>query len=57
MKAHKRRSNRCIRNKLNSPGRPPVWLREQLRCFWQAIATGQAKMQHYRLSQERQPPP
>jgi transposase-like protein len=41
MKPHKRRSDRRTRGKLDSPGRPPVWQREHLRCFWQAIALGQ----------------
>ncbi len=41
MKAHKRRSNRSTRNKLYSPGRPPVWQRETLCRFWQAVASGQ----------------
>jgi hypothetical protein len=40
MKPYKRRSDFCTRGKLSSPGRPPVWQREQLRCFWQAIASG-----------------
>jgi hypothetical protein len=42
MKPQKRSSDRCTRSKLNSPGRPPVWQREQLRGFWQAIASGKA---------------
>ena len=41
MKAHKRRSNRSTRSKLYSPGRPPVWQRETLCRFWQAVASGQ----------------
>lgn len=41
MKVHKRRSNRSTRSKLFSPGRPPVWQRETLCRFWQAIASGQ----------------
>lgn len=41
MKPYKRRSNRCTRDKLASPGRLPVWQREQVRCFWQAIGSGQ----------------
>lgn len=40
MKPYKRCLDRCTRGKLNSPGRPPVWQREQLRGFWQAIASG-----------------
>jgi IS30 family transposase len=40
MKSHKRRADRCTRDKLDSPGRPPVWQREHLRSFWQAIAAG-----------------
>jgi hypothetical protein len=42
MKPYKRSSERCTRSKLNSPGRPPVWQREQLRGFSQAIASGKA---------------
>ncbi len=42
MKAHRRRSDQCIRNKLRSPGRPPVWQRENLRRFWKAIASGRS---------------
>lgn len=41
MKPHKRRSDRSTRSKLRSPGRPPVWQRENLCRFWQAIASGQ----------------
>lgn len=41
MKSHKRRADRCTRDKVDSPGRPPVWRREHLRGFWQAIASGQ----------------
>lgn len=40
MKPYKRCSDRCTRGKLNSPGCPPVWQREQLSGFWQAIASG-----------------
>ena len=40
MKSHKRRSDRSTRSKLCSPGRPPVWQRENLYLFWQAIASG-----------------
>ena len=40
MKTHKRRSDQCTRSKLRSPGRPPVWQRDNLCRFWQAIAIG-----------------
>jgi len=40
MKLKNRRSHRCTRSKLYSPGRPPVWQRENLCRFWQAIASG-----------------
>lgn len=40
MKEHRRASDRCTRRKLRSPGRPPVWQREHLCRFWQAIAAG-----------------
>ena len=40
MKPKNRRSHRCTRSKLCSPGRPPVWQRENLCRFWQAIASG-----------------
>lgn len=40
MKPRNRRSDRCTRSKLCSPGRPPVWQRENLCRFWQAIASG-----------------
>lgn len=41
MKTYKRLSDRSTRHKLRSPGRPPVWQRDALCCFWQAIAEGQ----------------
>lgn len=40
MKLRRRCSNRSTRKKLRSPGRPPVWQRENLCRFWQAIAAG-----------------
>ena len=40
MKVHKRASDRCVREKLRSPGHPPGWQRENLCRFWQAIAAG-----------------
>jgi len=42
MDPRKRCSNHCTRGKLSSPGRPPIWQREQLRGFWQAIASGKS---------------
>src|SRR5271154_6897709 len=29
-----------MRGKIYSPGRPPVWQRDQVRCFWVGIAKG-----------------
>ena len=40
MKEHRRASDGCTRNKLRSPGRPPVWQRENPCRFWQAVAAG-----------------
>lgn len=40
MTIHKLGADRCTRKKLRSPGRPPVWQRENLCRFWQAIASG-----------------
>ena len=42
MTVHKRASDRCIRKKLRSPGRPPAWRRENRCRFWQAIALGRS---------------
>ena len=42
MKVHKRASDGCTRLKMRSPGRPPVWQRENLCHFWQAIALGRS---------------
>jgi transposase, IS30 family len=42
MKMHKRRSDRCIRGALSSPGRPPAAQRENYRLFWAAIASGRS---------------
>jgi IS30 family transposase len=39
-KVRKRKSARCIRSKLWSPGRPPVLSRSARRPFWAAIARG-----------------
>ena len=36
----KRKCERSTRDKLNSPGRPPVWQRENLCRFWRAVAEG-----------------
>ena len=40
--AGRRRSERALRGKLRSPGRPGVARREQRRRFWRAIAAGLA---------------
>src|ERR1700683_235222 len=40
MKSKNRRSHRCTRTKLCSPGRPPGWQRENPCRFWKAIASG-----------------
>src|SRR4051794_41880541 len=42
METRKRRSDRCLRSALRSPGRPGVARREHRRRFWKAIAAGQA---------------
>ncbi|MCG6120594.1 MAG: IS30 family transposase, partial [Blastomonas sp.] len=38
--AGRRRSDRCIRGKLRSPGRPGLVRRDDLRRFWAFIADG-----------------
>ena len=40
METKKRRSNRCTRLRLRSPGRPPVANRHGRGMFWRYIATG-----------------
>ena len=40
MDVRKRRSDRCIRPPLRSPGRPPVATRSERQAFWTLIATG-----------------
>lgn len=40
--AGRRRSDRVLRGKLGSPGRPGVARREDRRRFWATIATGQS---------------
>ena len=35
-----RKSERSTRDKLRSPGRPPVWQRENLCQFWRGVAAG-----------------
>ncbi len=35
-----RRSDRALRPKMRSPGRPPGWRREHVQVFWQAISLG-----------------
>lgn len=42
MKMRKRRSDRCMRGALRSPGRPPVAQRGNYRQFWAAIASGRS---------------
>jgi len=39
-KRGRRKSVRSTRDKLNSPGRPPIWQRENLCRFWRAVAEG-----------------
>ena len=40
MTTDKRKSERSTRDKLRSPGRPPVWQRENLCQFWRGVAAG-----------------
>lgn len=40
MPTGKRKSERSTRCKLSSPGRPPVWQRENLCRFWRGVAAG-----------------
>lgn len=40
MPTGRRKSEKSTRRKLRSPGRPPVWQRENLCRFWRAIAMG-----------------
>jgi transposase len=40
MATGRRKSERSTRRKLSSPGRPPVWQRENLCWFWRGIAAG-----------------
>jgi len=42
MAIHKRRSDRCGRARLRSPGRPPAARRENYQRFWRAIAVGRS---------------
>ncbi len=42
MKAQKRRSDRCLRSALRSPGRPGIAQREHRLRFWKAIAAGRS---------------
>ena len=42
MKRYRRRSDRCVRAALRSPGRPPEAQRENCRQFWTAIASGRS---------------
>lgn len=42
MKMRKRHSDRCVRGRLRSPGRPPVARRENFRLFWAAILSGRS---------------
>ena len=36
----RRASGRVLRPPMRSPGRPPVWRKEHLECFWSSIAQG-----------------
>ena len=45
MKGYGRASDWSTRKKLRSPGRPPVWQRENLCAFWQAIAAGRSSVE------------
>jgi hypothetical protein len=40
MTTGKRKLERSTRDKLRSPGRPPVWQRENLCRFWRGVAAG-----------------
>lgn len=40
MATGRRKSERSTRRKLSSPGRPPVWQRENLCRFWRGVAAG-----------------
>jgi transposase InsO family protein len=40
MATGRRKSERSTRLKLSSPGRPPVWQRENLCRFWRGVAAG-----------------
>lgn len=40
MEIKKRRSDRCTRSQLRSPGRPPVANREERELFWRYVAAG-----------------
>ena len=40
MTTGRRRSERSTRRRLDSPGRPPVWQRENLCRFWRSVASG-----------------
>jgi IS30 family transposase len=42
MGTQKRRSDRCVRAPLRSPGRPPAARRENYQQFWRAIAAGRS---------------
>jgi len=39
-KRKRRRSDRALRRRMRSPGRPPVWRRENYLRFWVEIASG-----------------
>ena len=40
MDVKKRRSDRCTRSRLRSPGRPPVATSHERKLFWSYIAAG-----------------
>ena len=42
MGTQKRRSDRCVRAPLSSPGRPPASRRENYQQFWRAVAAGRS---------------
>ena len=57
MATGRRKSERSTRHKLFSPGRPPVWQRENLCRFWREVAVGlsseDAAVEALRLPRER----
>lgn len=43
MDIKKRRSDRCTRSQLRSPGRPPVAHRHERAMFWEYVAAGMSR--------------